>query len=403
MSAPQHGTMWTLGLEAKVAHLDTVEILDRLVGFPTVSNQSNLELIDWVGNYLKDHGIEFWLDWHRGKKKTSLFALVGPRVAGGVVLSGHSDVVPVTGQDWRTDPWILTERDGRYYGRGTCDMKGFMAVVLSRVTAADLSRLQRPIQIALSRDEEIGCLGALPMIVEMSRQMPPASAAIIGEPTGMQVVDCHKGGRVYEVKVHGHSVHSSVPHRGVSAVMVAAHLIDGINQENRSMAERKPTETAARFDPSCSTLHVGRIRGGTARNITAGQCRFDLELRYVPDDDPEKIICRFLEHVCETEEKMQRISPAARIALRGFADTPPLVPENRGAAERLALEIAGQTIVHAVPYITEAGLFQEGYCSSVVCGPGDIAQAHCADEYIAADQLRQCEAFVDGVIAHLSE
>ncbi len=385
-----------------MTHLDTVTILERLVGFRTVSGRANMDLVDWVGAYLRDHGIEVWLDRHRGRNRASLFALVGPRVAGGVVLSGHSDVVPVRGQDWQSDPWALVARKGRYYGRGTCDMKGFVAAVLSRVTAADVSRLRRPIQIALSRDEEIGCIGAGPMIASMRRVLPPAAAAIIGEPTGMQVVDCHKGGQVHGVTVHGHAVHSSVLHRGVSAVMAAAELIAGINRINRVRAGADPTATAARFDPPFSTLHVGQIRGGTARNITAGRCRFDLELRYVPDDDPDVIMDRFREQVQVVEETMQAVVPTTRIVLRRGVGAPPLVAGTGDVAVRLAKALTGARTVRAAPYITEAGLFREGYCASVVCGPGDIAQAHRADEFIADDQLRQCEAFIDGVIASLS-
>ncbi|MCY4261428.1 MAG: acetylornithine deacetylase [Rhodobacteraceae bacterium] len=386
-----------------MTHLETVEILERLVGFPTVSSETNLELIDWVGSYLNDHGIAFWLERDGDAGKAGLYALAGPRVEGGIILSGHSDVVPVEGQTWLSDPWRLTERGGRYYGRGTCDMKGFVAAVLSRLTAADPGMLQKPILLALSRDEEIGCVGARPLIAHMKRALPTAAAAIIGEPTMMQVSDCHKGGGTYAVTVQGHEVHSSIMHRGISAIMVSGRLIEWINGENKRLAAKAGSDMQRRFDPPYPTLHVGRIKGGTAPNITAGECRFDLEIRSLPDHGHDAILERFLDFARRVEGEMQTISPATGIELAKRADAPPLRSENGGRAEELACALTGQTRMYAAPYITEAGLFQEAGFSSVVCGPGDVAQAHCANEYIAAEQLSQCENFVDALIVRLSQ
>jgi acetylornithine deacetylase len=247
--------------------------------FPTVSRDSNLALIDWVEDYLAGQGVRAHRVWNARGDKASLFAHIGPEVAGGVVLSGHTDVVPVDGQDWTTDPWQVSERDGRLHGRGTCDMKGFLALALAAVPQARDAVLARPLQLALSHDEEVGCVAVTDLIDAMSEKLPPAAAVIVGEPSMMRVVSGHKGGTGYQVHVHGVEVHSSMMHHGVSAIMQAARLIDWANRRNAESAAANPGPLAAPFDPPWTTLHVGTIRGGTAGNITARDCCFGIEFR----------------------------------------------------------------------------------------------------------------------------
>ncbi|AZQ66154.1 acetylornithine deacetylase [Silicimonas algicola] len=378
-------------------------ILERLVAFPTVSHGTNLPLIDWVEGYLTAHGLKV----HRAPKegdptKHALFCSVGPEVAGGIVLSGHTDVVPVEGQDWSTDPWTLIERDGRLYGRGSCDMKGFDALAIHALVRAKDAGLVRPLQIALSYDEEIGCMGAPPLIRAMDEAgLPRAAIAIIGEPSMMKCVTGHKGGTGFDVHVEGHEVHSSIMHRGVNAIMEAAKLIVWANEMNDLNRAKNPSAIASIFEPPWTTLHVGEIRGGTAHNITAGDCHFPIDWRFVPDDDEEVWKEWFRDKVAEVEAGMKAVAPASGIYLNPFFGVPGLRPETDGAAERLVRSITGDNGEHVVSYGTEAGHFQDAGFSAVVCGPGDIAQAHQADEFIEISQLEAGEAFLSRVIDDL--
>ena len=249
------------------------QLLDQLVAFPTVSRDSNLALVDWLEEYLASHGIKAHRHWNEDRTKAALFAHVGPWEAGGVVLSGHSDVVPVDGQDWSSDPWVVVERDGRLYGRGTCDMKGYDALAIWALVAGHKRGLRRPLQLALSYDEEVGCTGAPPMIEAMERILPKAAAAVIGEPSRMKLINGHKGGTGFHVHVKGFEVHSSLLPYGVSAIMEGARLIGWVNDRNAAIQARTPTPIAATFYPPFTTLHVGMIEGGTAHNITAADCR----------------------------------------------------------------------------------------------------------------------------------
>ena len=374
-----------------------------LVGFRTVSDQSNLDLVDWVRDYLDSHDVPCFIDYNREGNKAGIYAMIGPPVSGGVVLSGHTDVVPVAGQQWTTDPWTLVEKEGRLYGRGACDMKGFDAIVLSRIPAMKSAGLDRPIQIALSRDEEIGCIGAPPMIARMKEEFPPVSAVIVGEPTMMKVVTGHKGNNSVAVRVRGHEVHSSMMHRGVSAVLEASRLVEWIRQENLSSAEKAAMDGPSDFDPPYTTLHVGVIEGGTAQNITAGECRFNLEARCIPGEDVAKCLGRFEDHVRAVEKEMQKVAPNSHISLEPDFEVPPLRQEMNGTAEELARRITGDNGVHVVSYATEAGQFQQEYGSTVICGPGDIAQAHGADEFLALEQLHAGERFIDQLIGELAK
>lgn len=379
------------------------EILDRLVSFPTVSRDSNLPLIDWAAAYLTDLGITA----HRMPKagdptKQALFCSVGPNVPGGIVLSGHTDVVPVDGQDWTSDPWTLTEQNGKLYGRGTCDMKGFDALALHAFQRALNSDLKRPLQIALSFDEEIGCMGAPPLIAEMKEVgLAPAEVAIVGEPSMMACVTGHKGIECLGFHFKGAAVHSSLMHTGVSAVMEAARLIDWLNEQNAASMAKAPSEIAAVFDPPWTTQHVGQIKGGTAQNITATDCTFSMEIRLVPDEAGADRLALVRSKAAEIDAEMRSVVSSAGIEITQRESVPGLAPEKDGAAERLVRRLTGDNGSHVVSYGTEAGHFQAAGISTVVCGPGDIAQAHQPDEFISIAQFEAGEAFLAKVVDSL--
>lgn len=383
-------------------------MLDKLVSFPTVSSVSNLDLVAFVQDYLAGHGIESFLTPNDAGNKANLHALIGPAVPGGVVLSGHTDVVPVEGQSWSTDPWTVTERDGRLYGRGTCDMKGFCALALAAVPRMLEAGLKRPIHLALSYDEEVGCLGAPPMIRRIAGEMPPASAVIVGEPSMMEVVTAHKGSVGFFTEVHGYEVHSSLNHRGVSAVMVAARLVEWHRQrqeENRIAAQGLPADhPAMAFEPPYTTLHVGTISGGTASNITAKHCRFSTDFRIVPGESVTEWNERYRAFAAELEAEMQAIHPDTRIEIAERLMNPGCrqEPAETAFAEQLARSLTGDNGVHAVSYQTEAGQFQDEGFSTVICGPGNIDQAHQPDEYLSVAQFEAGEAFVRKLIDRLA-
>jgi acetylornithine deacetylase len=379
------------------------EILDRLVAFPTVSRDSNLALVDWVEDYLASWGVTPHRVWNADRTKAALYANVGPMVAGGVVLSGHTDVVPVDGQDWSSDPFTVVERGGRLYGRGTCDMKGFDALALWAVPLALEAGVKRPLQIALSYDEEVGCTGAPPMIAEMVKTLPKAAAVIVGEPSMMTAVNGHKGGIGFATHVRGFEVHSSLLHTGVSAILEGAKLIDWANQQNTANRAKVPGPVGAMFEPPWTTVHVGKVEGGTAHNITAKDCRFSLDFRVVPGDEMADCEAAYRAKVAEVATGMKAVRPEAGIDLEQRFYVPPLKPEPQGVAEALVRRLTGDNGSHVVSYGTEAGQFQaEGY-SAVVCGPGDIAQAHQPDEWLSAAQFEAGQAFMRRLVAHLTE
>jgi len=379
-------------------------IMDRLVSFPTVSTQSNLELIEFVEKYLQEIGVKSQRVMNEDGDKAALYAHVGPQIDGGVVLSGHTDVVPIEGQKWDSDPFTVTERQGKLYGRGTCDMKGFDALALWAVTLASQRELKRPLQIALSYDEEIGCTGAPPMIEHMiSNGMPRADTVIVGEPSMMKVVTGHKGGIGYHMHFHGFEVHSSLLHTGVSAIMMAAKLIDWANQVNAENAAKPVADIDKDFVPPYTTLHVGTINGGTAHNITAKDCTFDVTFRVVPGESITLWRARFLEKVAELRAEMKAVHPDAGITAEQFFELPGLAPETDGSAEALARQLTGANGSDVVSYGTEAGHFQARGYSVVVCGPGNIEQAHQANEYISTEQFQQGEAFMTALVERLSQ
>ena len=374
------------------------QILEKLISYPTVSSDSNLPLVEWVEAFLESHGIRSERIMGACGTKAHLYAQTGPDIDGGVILSGHTDVVPVEGQNWSTDPWTLTERDGKLFGRGSCDMKGFDALALFAMARASTRPLKRPLQLALSFDEEVGCVAVVDLVETMLGALPRAREVIVGEPTMMRVVTGHKGGLGYQVQVRGHEVHSSLLPYGVSAIMQAAKLIEWANQRNAENMARTPSEFAAPFEPPFTTLHVGTIEGGTAHNITAKDCRFFIEFRFVPGESPDDWAEAFEAKAAELTAEMQKIHPDTGFDLtRGFA-LPALTPETDGPAETLARRLTGDNGQHVVSYGTEGSQFQTRGYSTVICGPGDIAQAHQPDEFLSLEQLAAGEAFMDRLL-----
>lgn len=374
--------------------LSTREMLERLVSFDTTSRNSNLELIAFVETYLSAHGVSCRLIANEDDTKANLFATIGPADrAGGIVLSGHTDVVPVDGQDWTSDPFAVVEREGRLVGRGTSDMKGFIASALAHVPEFLARGPQIPVHLALSYDEEVGCLGVRPMIDTVIRTLPKPQVVIVGEPSSMKVVNAHKGIQSYVTKVTGLEFHSSQTHQGVSAIQYAAELITFLMKLADEMRERG--DATGRFRPPYTTISVGTIKGGSAVNIIPRSCTFGWECRPLPDLDPEEIITRFTAFAeREVLPRMRAIYPQAGIETSVRARSPGLAPEEGSPAETLVMKLAQCNSAEAVSYNTEAGLFQLADIPTVVCGPGSIDQAHKPDEFIELSQLAECDRFM---------
>lgn len=380
--------------------LSSREMLARLIAFPSVSTSSNLDLIHFCRDWLHSHGVESTLVMNPEGDKANLYATIGPRVEGGIVLSGHTDVVPVEGQAWSSDPWTLTERNGRLYGRGAADMKGFDALVLALVPEMVQARLKRPIHIALSYDEEIACRGAPSMVQAMAETIPTPSAVIVGEPTRHAVVTGHKASVQLRTQVTGYAVHSSRIDQGVSAVMNAARLItwhEDVMAENRLRAN--PTDT---FEPPYTTLHCGMIVGGSAANIVSSSAWFFSDIRAIPTESPIDYLERYKSYIRNViEPRMKAVIPETGVAVELIAEVPGLRPESDGAAEGLMRRLTGDNGTHVVSYGTEAGIFQRVGWSTVVCGPGDIAQAHQPDEYIETSELAAGEGVLRRLVGEL--
>ncbi len=384
--------------------LTPLQIMEHLVGFPTVSRDTNLPLVDWVQDYLSSQGIAShrWVDPDQ-PHKAAVFAHVGPDVEGAVVLSGHTDVVPVDGQPWDSDPFTVVERDGKYFGRGTCDMKGFDALAIWALVAAHHRGVTRPLQLALSFDEETGCTGAPPMIEAMQQHLPKGSAVIVGEPSMMEAVTGHNGGYGFATHIVGFEVHSSLLHTGVNAIMEGAKLIDWANQRNVENQAKQPGELQAMFNPPFTTCHVGTIEGGTANNITAKDCRFLMGFRVVPGESAAHWEQAYMDKVKEIEAGMQAIHPDARIDVTKAFDVPALAPEEAGQAESLVRSLTGDNGTHVVTYGTEAGQFQAAGYSAVICGPGNIAQAHQPNEYVTVAQFNAGHDFMRQLVDRLAQ
>ncbi len=377
-----------------------LEWIARLVRHDTTSRNSNLNLIEDVEGFLKEHDISSTRVSNEDDTKANLYFSVGPNVEGGVVLSGHTDVVPVDGQPWDTDPWRVVEKDGKLYGRGTADMKSFSAIGLSLVPDMLAANLKRPIHFALSYDEEVGLLGAPAMIQQIKDLVPTPEAVIVGEPSNMQVVEGHKGVAVFRTEILGQESHSSQPHLGTSAVMAAGRLIAKIHEiVERRRAAASPTSP---FEPPYSTISVGVIEGGTAANILARRCGFTWDARVVPGDSIKTILAEFGAEAEAIQAEMQAIAPHCRIETETLADGPPLTPQPQNAAVELAHKLTGSNGRYSVAYAAEAGQFQEAGFPTAICGPGSIDQAHQANEFIKVSQVAEGTRFMHNLIRHLS-
>ncbi len=376
----------------------SLEILAQLVAFDTTSRGSNLPLIEYVEAELAALGVAGRRVPNSDGSKSNLFASIGPMVEGGIVLSGHTDVVPVDGQPWTSDPFVLTRKGERLYGRGTCDMKGFLALALAAAPQLAKAPLVRPVHLAFSYDEEIGCLGAPSMIEVIARELPRPAAVIVGEPTNMEAVRGHKGIAAFKVTVSGREAHSSLTHLGVSAVMAAVKLMASLSE----LAERleRLADPASPFLPKGASLTIGVVNGGTAVNILARECVFWFDLRTPPGLDPFKVLAPFFAEVQALDAALKARAPEAGVQIENRSVTPPLAPETDGAAERLARVLAGDNGPgRVVSYAAEAGQFQGAGFSTVICGPGSIDQAHQPNEYVELSQMQRGAEFMGRLIA----
>lgn len=375
-----------------------LDVLARLIAFDTTSRNSNLALIEWVEAFLRARGVASRRVVSADGSKANLYAAVGPDVAGGVVLSGHTDVVPVDGQPWSSDPWTLTERGGKLYGRGVADMKSFLALALAHVDDMLAASLKRPVMLAFSYDEEIGCLGAPAMIAELAALAQAPSAVIVGEPTLMKVVSAHKGVRSFHVEVTGREAHSSLPDAGVSAVMEALKLMRLVAE----MAEEARAASHAHFSPPGPTMTIGRVEGGTASNILARRCEFVWDLRCPEQAQADAIEARFRAAAEKLGAEIKARAPEGGVKVTRRSNTPGLSIARDSAAEALARALTGDNETRAVAYAAEAGLFQRAGLPAVICGPGSIGQAHQPDEWIEIAQIEEGARFMRRLIETLS-
>jgi len=368
------------------------ELLARLVAFDTESAKSNIALIRFVEDYLAQHGIASARVPTPDGEKASLFATIGPSDRPGLALSGHTDVVPVAGQRWDSDPFTLTERDGRLYGRGSCDMKGYLACALAMVPQFKSRRLNLPIHLAFSYDEEVGCTGVRPMIAELGKRLPLPRMVFVGEPTEMGVVDAHKGPVRWRVELTGRAAHSSMPHYGVNAIAYAGRLLGELLRMEEDL---KAGAQDPRFDPPWTTLQITQIEGGTASNVVPVPCWFGWEIRALPGFDA-MLLDRRLRTFAETHclPEMRRIAPEAQIGIAATNQVAAYAADAGSGIVPLTLQLAGQNETYAVSYCTEAGLFQGGGAPAIVCGPGNIAQAHTANEFVSVVELEKCLRFL---------
>jgi len=368
-------------------------LLRRLIAYPTVSRDSNLELIHYVRDYLKELGAAIRLTYDDERRKANLFATLGPAGAPGIVLSGHTDVVPVEGQDWDTDPFQLVEKDGRLYGRGSCDMKGFIAVALALAPEFARRGLTTPLHFAFSYDEEVGCIGVGRLIADLAHAHIKPLACIVGEPTLMRPVIAHKGKQGFRCTVRGLAAHSAYAPLGVNAVEAAAEAIAFLGNLARRHRDQGPYDRS--FDIAHSTVHTGVIRGGAALNIVPHECVFDFEFRCLPGDDPAALLAEFRQYIAtKIEPEMRAVHPAAGFTIEPLSEIPPLDTGTETEVVALAQEFSGSAEFGKISFGTEGSQFQRAGIPTVICGPGSIEQAHKPNEYVAIDQLLKCEQFM---------
>ncbi|TDK50039.1 acetylornithine deacetylase [Antarcticimicrobium luteum] len=368
---------------------ESVALLERLISYPTVSAESNLALIADLAQRLEDSGARVDLFRDQTGQKANLFATIGPEAPGGIVLSGHTDVVPVADQDWSSDPFALRAEDGRLFGRGSCDMKGFIAAATAMAPTYAQAKLRRPVHFAFTYDEEVGCLGARTLVPELEKRGLRPSMAVIGEPTSMQVIEGHKGCCEYTVRFSGLEGHGSSPERGVNAAEYAARYVTRLMELRQALMLRAPGD--GRFDPPWTTLNVGRISGGVAHNVIAGKAEVEWEMRPVQDGDVDFVkeaVAAYVDH--ELLPAMRAVCDEAWIETEVIGEVAGLIPMDDNAARDLVARLVGANGAHVVPFGTEAGLFQKLGLSVVVCGPGSIEQAHKPDEFVSLDQMQAC-------------
>jgi acetylornithine deacetylase len=377
----------------------SVEMIRSLIGFPTVSRESNLELIDFVRELLRPFDAKVRLTFDDGRRKANLFATVGPDGPGGLVLSGHTDVVPVDGQAWDTDPFVLVNEAGRLYGRGTSDMKSFLAVALA-VLPDFVSRLNRPLHLALSYDEEVGCIGVGRLIDDLARAELKPSGCLVGEPTLMTPVIAHKGKRSYRCSVRGLAGHSAYAPVAVNAVEAAAEGVAYLKSMARRLRDSGPYDRG--FDVAHTTVHTGVIRGGTALNIVPHECSFDFEVRHLPTDDPDALLAEFKTHVgTRIEPEMKAVDSRTGFEIVQMSEIPALDTSAETEIVALVHELTGTAEIGKVSYGTEASQFQRAGIPAVVCGPGSIEQAHKPNEFIELAQVEACERFLSKLMGTL--
>lgn len=370
--------------------MNSTEILARLVAFNTVSSKPNLNLISWVRALLDTHGIPYRLTSNDEGTKQNLFAIVGPPVAGGVILSGHSDVVPVEGQNWTSDPFTLTEREGRLYGRGTCDMKGFVAASLAALVAAKSESLAKPLYLALSYDEEIGCLGVPRLIEDMKSVIAPVRAVIVGEPTEMSPMDQHKGSFRSKVSLVGKAAHSSQPDLGVSAIHYAGKILQGI--ANYSDLQKANPDSQSTLEPNYTVMNTGLISGGTAANIIAQNCEMTIATRFMPSQTVDMHLQNLQKIITDVAQKMQSHGPDCSADIVVEHIIPSFIAEPNSEAAKLCAELVGAHRPGAVGFGTEAGHFQQAGFSTMVLGPGSIREAHQPNEFIEIEQMAKVKS-----------
>ncbi len=379
--------------------MQSQQILADLIGFDTVSSNSNLALVAWVEDYLNRHGVSSRRIPDETGEKASLIATVGPADVPGYVLSGHTDVVPVEGQDWTSDPFEARVDDGRLYGRGSCDMKGYLACVLAAVPAMVAVPLSRPIHIAFSYDEEVGCTGVRPMLHEMADWPVRPAGCFVGEPTNMQVITGHKHKISKRVVVRGRTGHSSLAPQAVNAAEFAARLVVFVSDIGRRLASAGARDGL--YDLPHTTAHVGRMTGGTQLNIVPHHAEFDFEFRAVAEDDPEALVGEVMAEARRLETEMQAVDPSTGIEFLPYSHIVGLDTEPEADITVLAKKLAGRNDHAKVAYTTEGGLFADiAGIPTVVCGPGSIEQAHKADEFIELVELEKCDRFLSSLIAH---
>ena len=377
-------------------------LLERLVGFATVSRESNLALIEFVRDYLQGLGVDSELIYNAERTKANLLASIGPAAPGGVVLSGHTDVVPVDGQAWTVEPFCLSEMDGKWFGRGTADMKGYLASVLAAVPMFLASALRRPVHLAFSYDEEVGCLGVHSLLDVLVRRVPPPALCLIGEPTQLQPVLGHKGKLAMRCHVKGAACHSAYAPYGVNAIEQAARLIGRLGEIGAALAD--PSLHDARFDPAYSTVQVGVIQGGTALNIVPADCRFDFEVRALPGFDPQ-VVAEQLQGYAEQTllPAMQAVASDTAIRFEALSAYPGLATAPDSAAAQLVARLCGSDAFGTVAFGTEGGLFHQAGVPTVVCGPGSMDQGHKPDEYVSVEQMAACDRLMDRLASYLCE